>query len=277
MGNKTVRTQTNLLILTGLLLAMAACGGGSSGGPDCRFNEAWLNGQCAIEFIIPSFTIPDGIWRGVDSDGLDVVAYVNRFRSFQFVDGFGNQGSGILGVATGDVVDSNFQLVTQQGNTFADGTTAADCTFSGKFVERQTLTVTEECMTSTGLQFQETLILTFDALYNRDSSLEIIAGTYKTPTGNVLSIASDGLIFLQDAATGCVTNGEVRITVSFTNMYFYEYGIDNCVGADAIRNGSSFSGLAVLDNTFSPESLTIAAIGEIGGVAISLVVENERL
>jgi hypothetical protein len=277
MDNKTVRTNTSNLILAALLLAMAACGGGGSGGPDCRFNEAWLNGQCTVEIIIPPLTIPDGIWRGVDSDGLDVVAYVNRFRSFQFVDGLGNQGSGILGVATGDVVDSNFQLVTQQGETFTDGTTAADCTFSGKFVERQTLTVTEKCMTSTGLQFQETLILTFDTLYNRDSSLEIIAGMYQTPTGNVLSIASDGMIFSQDAASGCVTNGEVTVTVSFTNMYFYEYGIDNCVGADAIWNGSSFSGLAVLDNTFSPESLTIAVTGEIEGVAISLVVEHERL
>lgn len=277
MDNKTIRIHMNNLIQTGLLLALAACSSGSSGGPDCRFNEAWVNGQCTVEFIIPPITIPDGIWRGVDSGGRDVVAFVNRFSSFQFVDGFENQGSGFLAVGTGDVVDSNFRLVTQRGATFADGTTAADCTFSGSLIERQTLTVTEICMTSAGLQFQEILILTFDALYDRDSSLAIIAGMYETPTGNVLSIASDGTIFVQDAVSGCVTNGQVSVAVSFTNMYFYAYGIDNCNGPDAIWNGSSFSGLAVLDNTFSPESLTVAVIGEVGGVAISLVVENERL
>ena len=271
--------MTNAKIFAGLAIAilLSACGGGGGGGPDCRFNEAWVNGQCTVEIIIPPITIPDGIWRGVDSGGRDVAAFVNRFSSFQFVDGFRNQGSGVLVVGTGDVVDSNFQLVTQLGATFTDGTTAADCTFSGTIIERQTLTVTENCITSTGLQFQEILILTFDALYNRDSSLAIIAGTYQTPIGSTLSIGSDGVIFVQDAISGCVTNGQVGIAVSFANMYFFDYGIDNCIGADAIWNGSSFSGLAFLDNTFSPESLEYAVIGEVGGVPVSVVVRNDRI
>jgi len=266
------------MALMGLAITMAACGGSSDdGGPDCRFNEAWENGQCSIEIIIPPITIPDGIWRGVDSGGRDVVALVDRFSSFQFVDGFKNQGTGTLVVGTGDVVDSNFQLVTQLGATFADGTTAESCTFSGTVIERQTLTVTENCITDTGLQFEELLKLTFDALYNRDSSLTIIAGTYQTPVGSTMSIASDGLIFVQDPISGCVTNGQVRITVSFTNMYFFDYEIDNCTGGDAIWNGSSFSGLAFLDNTFSPESLEYTVIGEVGGVPVSLVVRNDRI
>jgi hypothetical protein len=262
----------------GLAITMAACGGSSDdGGPDCRFNEAWESGQCSIEIIIPPITMPNGIWRGVDSDGREVVALVDRFSSFQFVDGLGNQGSGFLVVGTGDVVDSNFQLVTQLGATFTDGTTAAECTFSGTIIERQTLTVTENCMTGTGLQFQEMLTLTFDDLYDRDSSLTIIAGAYQTPDGGTLSIGSDGLIFEQDAISGCVTNGQVGIAVSFANMYFFDYEIDNCIGADAIWNGSSFSGLAFLDNTFSPESLEYAVIGEVGGVPVSVVVRNDRI
>lgn len=268
------RYRTSLI---GLAITMAACGGGGGGDPDCRYDEAWLNGQCTVEITITPITIPDGIWRGVDSGGRDVVAFVSRFRSFQFVDGFDNQGSGFLVVGTGDAVDSNFQLVTQLGATFTDGTTAADCTFSGTIIERQTLTVTKNCMTGKGLQFQEMLVLTFDALYIRDSSLAIIAGMYQTPAGSILSIASDGEIFAQDAISGCVTNGQVRIAVSFANMYFIDYGIDNCVGADAIWNGSSFSGLAFLDSTFSPESLEYAVIGEVGGVPVSVVVRNDRI
>lgn len=282
MEDKAIETRVFGPILNVLLLAIAlsitACGGGgSSSGPDCRFNEAWVNGLCRVEITVTPITQPGGIWRGVDSDGRDVVVFVTVFGKFQFIDGSGNQGSGFLAVGNGDTVASNFRLVTRPGESLADGTTVADCTFSGTMIERQSLTMIEHCITAAGLQFQETLSLNFDTLYNRDASLTIIAGMYETPAGSILNIASDGVIFIQDAVSGCVTNGQVRITLTNTNIYFYEYGIDNCIGPNAIWNGSSFSGLAVLDNTFSPESLTVAVIGEVGGAAISLAVENERL
>lgn len=280
MDNKTIRTHINNLILTGLLLAMAACGGGggSEPDPDCRLSAdgTTVSPGCGGITITP-ITLPGGIWRGVDSDGRDVVAFVTVFGGFQFVDGSGNQGSGNLVVGDGDTVASNFQLVTQLGETFADGTTIADCTFSGTIIERRSLAMTENCTTAAGLQIQEMLSLNFDTLYNRDASLAIIAGMYETPVGSILNIASDGVIFVQDAVSDCVTNGQASITLSNANIYFYEYGIDNCIGPDAIWNGSSFSGLAVLDNTVSPELLIIAVIGEVGGVDISLVVENVRL
>ncbi len=278
MNSNTLRTHIDNLILTGLLLAMAACsGGGDSVDPTCRLQpDGSVSAGCGV-FEIEPFTIPDGIWRGVDSGGRDVVAFVNRFSSFQFVDGFGNQGAGSLVMGDGDTVSSSFQLVTQRGESFADGANTADCTFSGTIIERQTLTVAESCATSAGLQFQEALTLIFDALYNRDSSLEIIAGMYETPMGNVLNIASDGTIFVQDAVSECVINGQVRITVTFTNMYFYEYGIDNCMGPDTIWNGSNFSGLAVLDDRFSPEVLEFAVLGEVEGALVSVVAINDRI
>jgi len=268
----------HILLLATALLTTACGGGGSSGGPDCRFNEAWISGQCSIgDIAVTPITLPGGIWRGVDSVGRDVVAFVTVFGDFQFVDGSENQGSGKLVVGDGDTVTSNFQLVTQLGDTFADGTTVADCTFSGTIIERQSLAMTENCTTAAGLQIQEMLSLNFDTLYNRDASLEIIAGMYETQVGSILNITSDGVIFVQDAVSGCVANGQASITLSNANTYFYEYRIDNCIGPNAIWNGSGFSGLAVLDNTASSELLTIAVIGEVGGVAISLVVENVRL
>ena len=275
---RVIGPMLHVLLLATALLSTACGGGGSSGGPDCRFNEAWINGQCSVdEITVTPFTLPGGIWRGVDSDGRQVVAFVTVFGGFQFVDGSGNQGSGILTVGDGDTVASNFQLVTQLGDTFADGTTAADCTFSGTIIERQSLEMTENCTTAAGLQTQEMLSLNFDVLYNRDASLAIIAGMYETPVGSILNITSDGVIFVQDAVSGCVSNGQASITLSNANIYLYEYGIENCMGPDAIWNGSSLSGLAVLDNTVSPELLTIAVIGELGGVAISLAGENVRL
>jgi len=279
MNKSLKRFILGILTLTLFTFALAACGGGGgSVDPNCRLNpDGSFTGGCGVVIPVTSITLPGGIWRGVDSGGRDVVAFITVFGGFQFVDGSGNQGSGNLVVGDGDTVAGNFQLVTQLGETFADGTAVADCTFSGTIIERQSLTMIEKCTTAAGLQFREMLSLNFDTLYNRDASLAIIAGMYETPVGSILNIASDGVIFVQDAVSGCVTNGQASITLSNANIYFYEYGIDNCIGPDAIWNGSSFSGLAVLDNTFSPESLTVAVIGEVGGVAISLAVENERL
>ncbi len=279
MDNKTIRTHINNLILTGLLLAMAACGGGGdSVDPNCQLNpDGSFTGGCGVEITETPITLPGGIWRGADSGGRDVVAFVTVFGRFQFVDGFGNQSSGDLDVGNGDTVASKFQLVTQLGATFADGTTLANCTFSGTIIERQSLTITESCTTTAGLQFQESLVLNYDPLYDRDASLATIAGMYETPVGSILTIASDGVTFVQDAISGCVTNGQVSLTLTNANLYDIQYQMDNCIGQDAIWNGSSFGGLVVLDNTASPELLTIAVIGEVGGVAISLVVENERL
>ena len=65
--------------------------------------------------------------------------------------------------------------------------------------------------------------------------------------------------------------------VTSSNMYPYDYDIDNCDGPDAIWNGSSFSGLAILDNTVSPEVLEYAVIGVVGGVQVSVVARNDRI
>lgn len=278
MDFKTAQSFLNNLVMAMLLLAMAACSSSSDAGPDCRYNENWLNGKCRADPITATpVTLPGGIWRGVDGNNRDVIALVTVFGGFQFVDAFGNQGSGNLAVGVEDIVVSNFQLVTQKSVTFADGTTLANCTFSGTIVERQSLTMIQSCVTTAGLEFQESLVLQFDTLYNRDASLAIIAGMYETPAGSILSIASDGMIFVQDAVSGCVTNGQVSMTLSNANMYLYEYAIDNCTGTDAIWNGSRFAGLAVLDDTISPDSLIFAVIGDVGTVAISLFVVNQRV
>ena len=164
--------------------------------PDCRFQDAWINGQCVVEIIIPDIALDGGIWTGSDSSSRAVTLYISRFSSFQFV----------------------------------DGTTAADCTFSGTLVERQTLSIAENCTTTSGLQFQDVLQLTFDPLYERDTSLLTIAGMYRSSAGSNMDIAAD-------STSGCISNGQIRVTVSTPNMYVYEFEISNCVNADAIWNG----------------------------------------
>ena len=181
-----------------------------------------------------------------------------------FIDEDLRQGAGILNVSNGNEVDSIFHFVTQPGSTFPDGTTSANCTLSGTVSERQNMTVTVSCMTVAGLHNQITATLKYEALYERDSSLATIAGNFQG-VKEVLNIAGDGTIFSQDAGTGCVANGQVSIIDSNFGAYDFEFMYSNCVGQSAVLNGSSFVGIALLDDTVMPEALDVAAIGDMDG------------
>ncbi len=220
---------------------------------------------------------PGGIWTGIDSDGDLITAFVTETGRFHVIDEFLNQGSGILSVSNGNDVTANFQLVTEFGFTFPDGTTLADCTLSGTVTERQTMSVTVSCTTTAGLQDQITVTLNYDAIYERDSSLATIAGVYDDGSGIVTDIASDGMIFEQDPVSGCVTNGQVAVIDSAFNAYDVQFGFSNCTGPFAILNGSSFVGIGTLDNTVTPEVLNVAATGDIAGTLVSFVSVSERL
>jgi len=241
-----------------------SCGGGGGG---------------AAPFVPPPVinASPGGIWTGIDSDGDLVIALVTETGRFNFLDEFGNQGSGILSVSNGNDVAGNFQLVTPLGITFPDGTTLADCTLSGTVSERLTMTVTADCTTMAGLQDQITVTLDYETIYERDSSLATIAGMYNDGSGIVTEIASDGTIFEQDPVSGCVTNGQVNIIDPAFNAYDVQFGFSNCTGQFTNLNGTSFVGIATLDNTVTPEALIVAATGDVAGTLVSFVSVSERL
>jgi hypothetical protein len=180
-------------------------------------------------------------------------------------------------VSNGNDVTGNFQLVTEFGFTFPDGTTLADCTLSGTVTERQTMSVTVNCTTTAGLQDQITVVLDYNALYERDSSLATIAGIYDDGSGVVTDIASDGTIFEQDPVSGCVTIGQVSVIDPAFNAYDFQFGFSNCIGQDTILNGSNFVGIGILDNIVTAEVLIVAATGDIAGTLVSMVIVAERL
>ena len=173
-----------------LAFVLAACGGGGGGGSLAPTPPPVSNAS------------PGGIWSGTDSDGGEVAALVTETGRFHFIDEFLSQGAGILSVSNGNNVAGDFQFVPDLGFTFEDGTTLADCTLSGTVAERQTLTVTVNCTTTDGLQSQVTSTLSYEAIYDRDSSLAAIAGMYGDDSGIVTDINSEGRIFEQDPTTG---------------------------------------------------------------------------
>jgi len=255
------------LYVLSLTAFCAACGGGGGASSPPRLSPPPVVNAS-----------PGGIWTGIDSDGDLIAAFVTETGRFHVIDEFLNQGSGILSVSNGNDVTANFQLVTEFGFTFPDGTTLADCTLSGTVIERQTMSVTVNCTTTAGLQDQITVALNYDPIYERDSSLATIAGTYDDGSGIVTDIASDGMIFEQDPVSGCVTNGQVSVIDNGTfNLYDVEIGFSNCTGQAADLNGSSFVGIGTLDNTVTPEVLVVFATGDVAGTLESLVFVAERL
>ena len=273
MNIDTLGIPARMLPLFGLLLALAGCSSSSDGGPDCRYNEAWIAGECSMP--LTDLEVPSGIWTGTDAAGREVLLLGAGDGNFRYVDGARNQAAGYLPPRA--QVAGNFDLMASLGQSFADGSTRATCSFTSSLVERVSIDMTPVCTTTGGLEFSETLQLVFDPLYDRNSSLETIAGTFQTAAGGVLSIAADGLLFAQDADTGCVLNGRIGIYSPSFNIYDVTLGYDNCTGADAVLNGSVFVGFAVLDDAALPETLVLATIGDVQSVAASWFERAARL
>lgn len=60
-------------------------------------------------------------------------------------------------------------------------------------------------------------------------------------------------------------------------IYDIQFGYSNCTGQSTNLNGTSFIGMATLDNTVVPEVLVIGATGNIDGALVSLFGISERL
>ena len=138
------------------------------------------------------------------------------------------------------------------------------------------MTLTVNCTTTAGLQSQSSITLNYNAVYERDSSLSVIAGNYDD-SGLVLNIDENGVMFEQDPVSGCVNNGQINVINPDFNAYDIQFGYSNCTGQSTNLNGTSFIGMATLDNTVVPEVLIIGATGNIDGVLVSLFGISKRL
>jgi hypothetical protein len=160
---------------------------------------------------------------------------------------------------SGNSVSGSYTGVAPVGATFPDGSTSGTGTFSGTVQARQTLSGTLSFTTAKGSPASGSGTFTFDSLYNSGSSLATIAGNYTdTPDNAVVNVNSNGVIFSQSPTTGCVINGEVSIIDAAYDAYSISYTFSSCMGAEAFLNGTTATGLAVLDTSVSP---VVAIIG----------------
>lgn len=213
----------------------------------------------------------------MDTDGEVVVVVAGEDGLFFFLDGRFREGSGILSVTGGETVTGILLLPQERGLETPGDKLNSDCNLTGSITERQSMTLEVKCRTVDDQQVFTTLALNYDTRYERVSSLATIAGNYDYSEGMVLNIDANGVVFGQDAVTGCVISGQVTITNMAFGLYDIEWGSINCVGQDSVLNGKGFFGLALLDNTVIPEQLIIAVSSDVQDAFISIISFAERL
>lgn len=158
--------------------------------------------------------------------------------------------TGSIQVTNGDQLSGSGTSFTAPGFVFPDGSTRANFNITGGIVsERNSIDLTID---TAGVS--STLSGIYDSFYDRDSSLEKVAGVYTdfyilgSPAS--LSIDTNGSIFSQNTA-GCVGIGQVNIIDSRFNAYDVELTISNCSSADGNYSGlGSTTDTLVMDDTF---------------------------
>lgn len=200
-----------------------------------------------------SIASPGGLWTGVDSDTNPVTLLVNEEGIFFFLRGPLVKSSGILTVTSSESLRGILLLSNEFDNSQLQ--VGSDCNLTGLIEERVSLTLDIRCRDSQTTGILTTLTLAYDARYDRDSSLSTVAGNfYHFHNGSVLNIVDDGTVFSQDGAS-CLTNGRINVATSAYNVYGIDLQFTNCPGLGSSAIGENFSGLAMLDDTATPERL----------------------
>jgi hypothetical protein len=253
------------LATVGVASLLASCGGGTIAGST---NGGGSSGTKAT---------PGGIWRGNDSvSGLQVTGLVDESGNFHFLRGDGVQYVGTATV-TGNNLTANFDGIVPVGFVFADGSHHGTGSITATIQARQTIGAATKFQTDLGASSTGTLNLTFDAVYNRASSLATLSGNFANSSNSaVLSVSTNGTLFSQDATSGCVLNGSVSVINASYNLYKVQFDYANCAGQASALNGVQLTGVVTLDNTVVPERIIAGVTGQSGNVLYSVVLQLNR-
>ena len=234
--------------------ALSACGGGVEGGG----------------FIPTVDSSAGGIWDGKDPiSGIDVIGIVTETGEARFIRADGFQSFGGVTVSWQNLSGS-YTGILPFGSLFPDGSFSGTGTVVGTVKERKSLRATFDFTTMAGTRSTGTGTFTYNALYDMDSALTTFAGNYlDTASGAIITIDDNGVIFSQDPVTSCVINGQVAIIDSDYNAYRVAYSFSNCIGAEAYLNGTTATGLGVLDALTDPESIIVGVSNGHAGYALS--------
>ena len=227
---------------------------------------------------------PYGFWEGtVDfttGESLAISGVIAENNEAIFVLEDGQMLWGVASVTDRDQMAVDFTWAvppfTETPGGAIDGTGALLCTV----VERVSMDCTFTSTSRVGEEFEGVAGVSYEDLYERDSSIAAIAGNWTdSETGEeLLSIDGAGRIFSQDPVSGCILSGTVRPIDTAYNAYDVVLTIDGCNVDFAELNGVRFDGLGALVDDLQPEDTLIMALHtDIMGFAVGLPAEYRRL
>jgi hypothetical protein len=220
-------------VLLFVTAALVSCGGGSTPTPN------------PIQGVSPG-----GIWHGTDSaSGLAITGLVDETGSGDFMRGDKAVFQGQVSTSGSNSISVDADGYPQSSVGFPDGSKHGIWMVTGTIQERQSISTTTKFTTDAGTSTQGTLDLTFDALYNRPSSLGTVAGAYSVGAG-FLTIAADGSISGHEPTIGDYS-GQISVIDPAYNLYRVQLTLSGLfVG----------NGLATMDDTASPSRLMIVGL-----------------
>ena len=142
-------------------------------------------------------------------------------------------------------VTINFTAIVQSGNVFLDGSEVTGGSISGTVVERSSITGTFLL----GSGESGTVLLYYQILYSRDSSLTKLEGTWYEDSYASATFNPDGSFFWQDRF-GCVYDGQASIIDPDYNAYALAMTVSLC---SVLANGQ-YSGQGILMDQPHPDS-----------------------
>jgi hypothetical protein len=229
-----------------------ACGGGGDGSPH------WT--------AVPR---AGGIWEGsitinAGPVALELVGASTDAGELRFV----NDRGGIY-VANIDVTDDEFsgeaRVFAPPGGMFSDGSVVTTGRIEGTIVDRESLSGTFTLDSGDS----STFAVAYEDLYERDSSLLLVAGMWIDLSGTVFTVQADGTIFAQDALN-CVYSGTGRIIDGDYDIYDLTMQITQCA-----EYSGAYDGLGVLDDVaFEGDNNGFVVIVNNDELALVLVLER---
>lgn len=247
-------------LASGVLAALAACGGGGGGGSggDGAEQPASVGGLWTSNFTASNGNAIQAKFL-VTQDGRFFGASQNLSNNCVGIiyGSLTTGGSNFTGSAVGALVQASVGG-SIPACEYADGTTSSTATLSGSVMERSSIAITATGTSSSGLALgTSTTTAQFDALYNMDSSLSTISGSWTGSTGNVLTVGAGGQLVTTDSSTGCTLSGQVSIIDSAYNAYAATGMISNCSASSSALDGASIRALMYIDSTVIPNQLVV--------------------
>jgi serine protease len=184
-----------------------------------------------------------GLWLGKldNSNVLVFAAETGNLQGFEVTDESLDSTIWGLAVSTGNQIRVDYTAAD-------DGKVLGTGVLAGEIAERVKITgevVFTNTNGNTSVPSKGEFL--FDDLYNKPSSLPLVAGKWAGSSGESYEIDSAGKMTFSDAQSGCKGNGQIRLINPAFNMYDLRFTISGCSSQFGFFTGATINGLAVLD------------------------------